>query len=969
MIYTFPGQLDLSTHPPDLHQGLVMLLVDGARDADGIVAASPMTADLTREILLELRVSGVLATQQETAPAADMPNPPELDPALAPTPPPPSPTPPPNRGVWINPKRLKKKEEEEARQAARDAYLSWPIFESDLKHPPQEFLSAVPSLTGEVDPGEITGDASEYYLLSRIDGATSVESLQSLTSMSMPLVVRRLVKHTASGAISFPEDVRGKFLATSNGAGGTAGAAASAAAESETAASTGQAPGADLIVEVARVVEARLVDDPSVSGPLRRTGAALPPGGFAASDLTQRECLVLSLVQGESSMGELASRGPGDSRDLLITMLDLYRRGCLVLTPPERAPRPKARPPASPRVATPTPAAEPADDTMELEFTTGEFSAAAFKAMLEGDGGGDEGGQTFEEIEATPTPPPRQPTPQPRQTAPATFDDRALESRSESTDEMFALPDVLFRGKDLPGYERSWGNPPAKGDLADVPFDKIFGHVGAGGLTGILHVRRGKEQRNVWFAKGTPVYATSTEAEDRLGSLLWKSGTFNKETYLEFERACRKEPEREAWEVLEEMLLVLPDELLDGRRHQLVHIVARLFHANNGQYIYVGKERLQSDLAMLSVEVEDVLAMVPEVSPRSVTAQLDSGPVATHPAAAPVASQPQPAAAAPPPAAAAATEKRQHPKNPSDWINEHLDMYVLVTDEAAEKLRDLRLGEKERRFVDAITESRHRLRELMPMSSLGRSKTHQFLTALWSKNLFDFADEMDREDEALRNLDTLNKWLVRMETGDLFHAIGTHVSATLRDVQTSYAKERARFDPGKFTDRERPYQETIARINLVMSRAFEVLKDTPKRRMYRAQEFGDSRLRTFAEVQAKKAGVFFFFKQEWEQARHLFESAWDLEPDSAEYLAHMGYCHFKAHPTSKERARGVQMVERAITAAADKEVRVLLTATALEKDRKNSTRQREYMARARKLVNSDEEFRKLLTSYRLTESS
>lgn len=942
-----------------------MLLVDGIRDADGLVAASPMGADLTREILLELRVAGLLTTAQDTAPAADVQPPPAVEAA-----PPAAPAP---SGVWINPKRRKKPQEAEA--APRQGYMSWPIFAGDLKYPPEGFLAAVPSLAGDVDPADITGDASEYYLLSRIDGSTSVESLQSLTSISMPLIVRRLAKHTASGAVTFSDEVRREYLGGPSDMAEAKEEAAIAAPEVDAPPPDDAGVSADLL----RTIEARMVDDPSISGPLRRTGAELPPGGFAASDLTQKECLVLSLVQGGSDLGELASRGPGDSRDLLISMLDLYRRGCVALSPPERAPRKptatKIPEPAAPVAEAPVSYDDPGESTMELDFTTGSFEVNDFAAILEG------GGDT-QRVETGPAEPPEGAAvefvepPGAAQEAPlkaTPFDDRSLERGSDSTDEMFALPDLLFRGKDLRGHEKAWSDPPSKGDLADVPFEMIFGKIRADVLTGILHVRRGKDQRNIWFASGLPVYATSTDAEDQLGSLLWKRGAFDKQTYLEFERACRKVPEREAWDLLEEMLLVLPDELLEGRRHQLVHIVARLHHAHSGQYLYVGKERLQSDLAMLSVEIADITAMIPEVSPRSVTGRVERGAAGTVPMSVPPlatnAAPTQPAPVAPPPAAPA-KEKRQHPKNPGDWIAEHLDLYVLVSDEAAETLRDLRLGEKERRFVDALVESRHRLRELMPMSSLGRTRTHQFLTALWSKHLFDFAEEMDREDEALRNLDTINKWLVRMETGDLFHAIGTHVSATLRDVQTSYAKEKARFDSTRFTQREQAYRDTIDRINLVMDRAHAQLKDTPARRAYRHQEFGESRLRTFAEVQAKKAGVFFFFKQEWEQARHLFESAWDLEPDSAEYLSHMGYCHYKAHyASSKERERGVQMVGRALTAAGDKEIKVLLAAAALEKDRKNGGRQRQYLVRARKLVNSDEEFRKLLTSYRLTETS
>ena len=531
----------------------------------------------------------------------------------------------------------------------------------------------------------------------------------------------------------------------------------------------------------------------------------------------------------------------------------------------------------------------------------------------------------------------------------------------QGTNEMLLPPKALLRGTDRAGYEAEWVDPPHEGEIAQHPFQKLFGFIQEGRRTGILHVRRGKNHRNVWFAHGQPVYATSDEAEDRLGSLLWKSEVIDKQTYLEFERECRKQPDREAWEVLEDLLILVPDELMEGRRRQLVHITARRFHEVHGQYLWVAKERLQSDLSMFSVNVEDIHAMIAAVSPKAVGASR---------AATPAPEAAAPAAPAPPPAAppAAPRETRQHPNNSSDWVAEHMDLFVTVTDESADKLRSLRLGEKERRFVNAVCESRHRLRELMPMSSLGRSKTHQFLAALWSKHLIDFGEEIDREDEALRNLDSLNKWLVRLETGDLFHALGSHVSATLREIKAAYAKEKERFDVRKFAGREQAFLNTLDRINVILDRSYGHLLDTTTRRQYRVDQFGASRLRTFAEVQAKKADVILFFKQEYETARLLYESAWDLVPDDPLYLAHMGYCHFRAYyGSAQERARGVDMVERALAAAAGREIKVLLTAAMLERDRKNGGRMREYIARAKPLAGDPGSFRKLLTSYRLAE--
>ena len=323
---------------------------------------------------------------------------------------------------------------------------------------------------------------------------------------------------------------------------------------------------------------------------------------------------------------------------------------------------------------------------------------------------------------------------------------------------------------------------------------------------------------------------------------------------------------------------------------------------------------------------------------------------------------------APPPPAAPprppSQEKRLPPKNIGEWVQENYDRYVVIPDEALGDVGSLRLGDKERRFLEAIGENRHRLRELAAMSSLGRIRTQQFLGALWAKRYLEFVDEIDKEDEALRNLASLHKWLVRIETGDLFHAIGCHPSATYKELTLQYRKEKDRCAPEKFRDREPEFRSAIDRGNVVFDRSYNHLKDTARRRRYRLDTFGDSRLRMFADIQAKKAEVFLYLKADYLTARDLYESAWDLVPDDPVFFAHLGYSHFRAHfANQQERDRGVQMVERAV--AMGQNPRVYLVAAMMEHARQNPARKQNFIDKAHRLVPNREEFAKLLKSYRL----
>jgi len=1015
-VYALPVAPDLAKYPPDLHQGLVLLLVDGQRAVERLCSDSPLSDDLTLSILRELAGCGLV---EEYAPAPEA-LPAQETPEDTPDPDEPVLTPgvwirkprrkktPKAGAVWVNPKQKAKKPAEEEAEAEdkQRPYLCWRLLECDLEDPPAEVRRATPVLTGEIDPGDITGEAEEFFLLSRIDGSTTVESLQAISGMSMPFVLQRLAKHKHMGTVGFAREFADEWLVPAG------------SAEPATASEPEAAPKADpaTAAQARSTVVTRMVDDPSLSGPLRRTGVALPQGGGGV--LSPQDLLVMSVLTSASTVGEVVSGGPGDTRQLLLTLLDLYCRGEVVFEPPERGELPAW---VGAEAPTPTPddvlkvdgadvveldydsgpqegdtyevdyatgpiegapLAAPPDDVFEVDYTTAEYAIEDFDDRP-GAGPADTG-DTQPEIPFV------------------EYVEQKGTEKHDTTKEFFSLPKTLFRGKDEEGYERAWRDISYKGDLSNVAFSRIFDFVHDRSSTGILHVRRGGDHQNVWFLRGQPVAASSTEAEDALGSLLWKAGQIDKETYLNLQRQCAQQPDEPEWKVLQQLFVLVPDEIQEARRRQVVHIVARLFGVRMGQYLFVGKQRLQSDLQMLPVDMKAIRAvaageepaMAPAArqparpSPPGVPAapQLAEAPVLTtlaegeeqrvptlssfvEPPA--VGDEPPPAPEPPPPEEEAPPtpppEKRVPPGNLAEWLQENFDLYVVVPPEALGSVASLRIGERERRLLDALAENRHRLREALAMSSLGRVKTHQFMAALWGRSYIDFVEEVDQEDEALRNLASLDKALVRMEKGDLFHALGCHASATYKELTLAHKKEKARFAPERFLDREPAFQKSIARVNVVLDRAYNHLQDTARRRRYRMDHFGETRLSTFADVQMKKADVFLFFKQEYATARDLYESAWDLVPSNPRHLAFLGYAHFRTYMNEpSERDRGVGMVEKALSVA-KKDARVLLVAAMLEKDRNNQARQRHFMAEARKLVPSAEDFRKILKSFRLDE--
>ena len=546
-----------------------------------------------------------------------------------------------------------------------------------------------------------------------------------------------------------------------------------------------------------------------------------------------------------------------------------------------------------------------------------------------------------------------------------------VDAPGQTTDSIWALPKILMRGKEDPDYESRWTDFPHTGELSAVPFESVFEFIHARAFTGVLHTRWGAAQRNVWFLRGSPVHASTTEPEEEVGSLLWRSGRLDRETYLVLERGRLEQPDQEAWELLAGLNAVTPDELQQARRAQLAIIVAKLFALKNGKYLFLGRLRLQSDLSMLEVDVAELRRFV---AARLANGRTGSPPPEAEPTVPPVTTaapasvrrRPTPAPPVQPPRDDALST-RTPPRNPGEWVQANLDRYVVMAPGGPAALSGKRLGEKERRLLQTLYESPRRLRELLPMSSLGRFRTYDFFAALWGAGVLDLADEVEDTDEVLRDQASLDRWLVRLETGDHFEALGCHPTATPGELSEAYGAQSSRFSPDDFGDRPPAFRRTLDRIGKVLDRAYSVLRDPDRRRDYRRQTYGPERLRQFADVQAKKADVFLFFKQDFSQARTLYESAHDLVPTEGTYLALLGYCEVRcAERDAARRQAGERMVRRAL-ATSPAEPRVHLIAALLDRLLGHPASAQKRLDRARGLVENREQLVRLMKSYRIIE--
>ena len=245
--------LSVGPGPPagdlDLSAALVLLLVDGRRRAEEIESACPLDPEITARQLRKLRTAGLIVPAGRT-PTSEPP--------------------------W--------------------RHLL------DLDAPPARVLDAAPRLVGAIDPADVSGAAEEYFLLSRLDGATPIGTLSAMTGMSLPTLLRRLTKHHERGTVAMPGALVQCYR--SSGPHG----------ESD---------------QAERLLDLILTDDALVKGLLRASIAVRAAPG--TSELSHDARLVLERASEHLTVASVARATPRPVRETVRAVLELYRSGHVLL--------------------------------------------------------------------------------------------------------------------------------------------------------------------------------------------------------------------------------------------------------------------------------------------------------------------------------------------------------------------------------------------------------------------------------------------------------------------------------------------------------------------------------------------------------------------------------------------------------------------------------------------------------------
>jgi len=123
----------------------------------------------------------------------------------------------------------------------------------------------------------------------------------------------------------------------------------------------------------------------------------------------------------------------------------------------------------------------------------------------------------------------------------------------------------------------------ARGKLGLLTFPSLIHDVCEEAHTGILTVSDGEREKSVFIDKGKIVFARSNELDDRLGTLLLRSGRIALRGLEEAGRLSAETGQRLGG-VLVERQLIRPQDLVTGVREQVKAIVTSLFLWTKGEY-------------------------------------------------------------------------------------------------------------------------------------------------------------------------------------------------------------------------------------------------------------------------------------------------------------------------------------------------------------------------------------------------
>lgn len=143
------------------------------------------------------------------------------------------------------------------------------------------------------------------------------------------------------------------------------------------------------------------------------------------------------------------------------------------------------------------------------------------------------------------------------------------------------------------------------GDIGLFGIADLLSTINMGQKTGGLVIESKSIRKSVYFKAGDIVFAASTDPEDRLGHVLYKTGKITQEKLVEAEK--RITPETRFGTVLIQHNYIAPKDLWWAIKYQMEEIVYSIFSIKEGVFFFFEGETVDEDLARFSLNTQNIL--------------------------------------------------------------------------------------------------------------------------------------------------------------------------------------------------------------------------------------------------------------------------------------------------------------------------------------------------------------------------
>jgi hypothetical protein len=145
-----------------------------------------------------------------------------------------------------------------------------------------------------------------------------------------------------------------------------------------------------------------------------------------------------------------------------------------------------------------------------------------------------------------------------------------------------------------------------EGILSSATFPALVYSILSRDDTGVLTLTGDSSEKSVYVQSGSPIFATSSDRDDRLGQVLFKSGMVSLEGLMESVEVSLATGKR-LGTVLVERGHIEPHGLVEGVRTQVRDIITSLFLWTRGRYRYVPGVLPTDEVITLKLSAGDII--------------------------------------------------------------------------------------------------------------------------------------------------------------------------------------------------------------------------------------------------------------------------------------------------------------------------------------------------------------------------